>query len=171
MSNRAEVLEQLPRHGAPPQDWKAAVQHMVGLGLVSDSTALWWDVRPSPKFGTLEFRIADQPTELARSVAFVELFQALCAKLLGEADGRPAERTLYEEARWAAAQYGPRARLPHPDGDRLVSVPDLLDELLERVRLPGLLAGDGCEGDRQLELGAAGGLKAVCADLAARSLP
>jgi carboxylate-amine ligase len=171
MSNRAEVLAQLPRHGPPPLDWEAAVGRMVGLGLVSDSNALWWDVRPSPRFGTLEFRMADQATELARSVAFVELFQALCAHLIDDADGRPAERTLYEEARWAAAHYGPRARLPHPDGDRLVGVPELLAELLDRIRLPGLLSGDGCEGDRQLELGAAEGLEAVCADLVARTLP
>jgi hypothetical protein len=38
------------------------------------------------------------------------------------------------------------------------------------VGLPGLLAGDGCEGDRQLELGAAEGLEAVCTDLVARTL-
>jgi glutamate---cysteine ligase / carboxylate-amine ligase len=170
MSNRAEVLAQLPRHGAPPVDWEAAVERMVGLGLVADSNALWWDVRPSPKFGTLEFRMADQPTELERSVAFVELLRALCAHLIDEADGPPADRTLYEEARWAAAHYGPRARLPHPDGKRLVGVPELLAELLERVGLPGLIDGDGCEGDRQLELGAAEGLGAVCADLIARTL-
>jgi carboxylate-amine ligase len=164
MSNRAEVLAQLPRHGAPPVDWPAAVERMVGLGLVSDSNALWWDVRPSPSFGTLEFRVADQPTELERTVAFVELVQSLCARLLEEADGRPADRTLYEEARWAAAHYGPRARLPHPDGDRLVGVPELLAEL------PWSLDGARCEGDRQLDLGGAEGLGAVCADLVARTL-
>jgi carboxylate-amine ligase len=164
MSNRAEVLAQLPRHGAPPVDWPAAVERMVGLGIVSDSNALWWDVRPSPSFGTLEFRVADQPTELERTVAFVVLIRSLCERLLEDGDGRPADRTLYEEARWAAAHYGPRARLPHPDGDRLAGVPELLAEL------PWTLDGDRCEGDRQLELGAAEGLEAVCTDLVARSL-
>ena len=170
MSNRAEVLAQLPRHGAPPVDWEAAAERMVAIGLVSDVNALHWDVRPSPSFGTLEFRVPDQPTELDRSVAFVALLQALCSWLLDEADGRPADRTLYEEGRWAAAHYGPRARLPHPDGERLVDAPDLLAELLERVRLPGLLDGERCEGDRQIELGASNGLEAVCADLVERTV-
>jgi carboxylate-amine ligase len=147
MSNRAEILAQLPRHGAPPVDWPDAVERMVGLGIVKDSNDLWWDVRPSPKFGTLEFRVADQPTELDRTVAFVELIQSLCERLLEDADGRPADRTLYEEARWAAGHYGPRARLPHPDGDRMATVPQLLAEL----EWP--FDADRCEGDRQLELG------------------
>jgi len=160
MSNRAEILAQLPRHGAPPVDWPAAVERMVALGIVKDSNALWWDVRPSPAFGTLEFRVVDQPTELARTVAFVALIQSLCDRLLDEADGRAADRTLYEEARWAAAHYGPRARLPHPDGDRMAGVPELLAEL------PWSLERDWCEADRQLDLG----LDAACADLVERTL-
>jgi carboxylate-amine ligase len=170
LSNRAEVLAQLPRHGAPPPDWEAAVERMVRLGLVVDYTALWWDARPHPRFGTLEIRMADQPTELNCTVAFVTLLQSLCALLLEEGEGAVADRTVYEEARWAAAHYGPRARLPHPDADRLVEAPDLLAELLERVALPGLLEPGRCEADRQLELGAAEGLKAVSADLVARTL-
>jgi glutamate---cysteine ligase / carboxylate-amine ligase len=170
LSNRAEVLAQLPRHGAPPPDWEGAVERMVRLGLVEDYTALWWDARPHPRFGTLEIRVADQPTELAVTVALVTLLQALCALLLDEAEGAAADRAVYEEARWAAAHYGPRARLPHPVGDRLVEVPSLLEELLARVGLPGLLDGSRCEADRQLELGAAEGLESVCADLAARTL-
>ena len=160
MSNRAEVLAQLPRHGAPPVDWPGAVERMVGLGIVKDSNELWWDVRPSPKFGTLEFRVADQPTELDRTVAFVALIQSLCGRLLTDGDGRPADRTLYEEARWAAAHYGPRARLPHPDRDRMATVPELLAELSWPFET------DRCEGDRQLELG----VEDACADLVERTV-
>lgn len=159
MSNRAEVLGQLPRHGAPPVDWEASVERMVRLGLASDVNALWWDARPSPKFGTLEIRIADQPTELERTVEFVALLHRLCAELL-EADPPPADRALYEEARWAAAHYGPRARLPHPTEERLVTVAEL-DLGLEPT----------CEADRQLEVGEREGLRAVCADIVERSWP
>jgi len=158
LSNRAEVLGQLPRHGAPPTDWEAVVERMVRLGLASDVNALWWDARPSPKFGTLEIRIADQPTELERTVAFVALLHRLCAELL-EADPPPADRTLYEEARWAAAHYGPRARLPHPHEERLVGA-DELELGIEPT----------CEADRQLEIGDREGLFAVCADLVERTV-
>jgi carboxylate-amine ligase len=158
LSNRAEVLGQLPRHGAPPVDWEASVERMVRLGLASDVNALWWDARPSPKFGTLEIRIADQPTELERTVAFVALLHRLCAELL-EADPPPADRALYEEARWAAAHYGPRARLPHPREERLVGA-DELDLGVEPT----------CEADRQLEIGEREGLLALCADLVERTV-
>lgn len=187
LSNRAEVLAQLPRHGAPPvwhdpADWERLVGRMTALGLVSDYTALWWDARPHPNFGTLEIRIADQPTSVELSIAVVALLQALCATLLEDGPDRlPADRAVYEEARWAAAHYGPRARLPHPDHDRLVEVPELLAELLDRVapaagrlgtaELLSALDGTRCEADHQLEVGASEGLEAVCADLAARSLP
>ena len=159
LSNRIEVLGQLPRHGAPPVDWEASVERMVRLGLASDVNALWWDVRPSPKFGTLEIRIADQPTELERTVALVGLLQRLCAELL-DVETQTADRALYEEARWAAAHYGPRARLPHPTEERLVTVAEL-----------GLGLEPTCEADRQLEVGEREGLRAVCADIVERTWP
>ena len=159
LSTRVEVLGQLPRHGAPPVDWEASVERMVRLGLASDVNALWWDVRPSPKFGTLEIRIADQPTELERTVALVGLLQRLCAELL-DAETQTADRALYEEARWAAAHYGPRARLPHPTEERLVTVAEL-----------GLGLEPTCEADRQLEVGEREGLRAVCADIVERTWP
>jgi glutamate---cysteine ligase / carboxylate-amine ligase len=173
------VLAQLPRHGAPPPfrtfaDWERLVARMARLGLASDYTALWWDARPHPKFGTLEIRMADQPTSLELSVALVALLQALCGTLLEGGGTRTADRTVYQEARWSAAHYGPRARLPHPGGDRLADVPSLLAELLDRVQpsaeLVALLDGSRCEADGQLELGAAEGLDALCADLVARTL-
>lgn len=157
LSCRAEVLGFLPRHGAPPVDWEASVERMVGLGLVTDFRALHWDVRPHPLYGTLEIRVADQPTAVERSAAFVGLLHSLCARLLDE-EHPVADRAVYEEARWAAAHYGPRARLPHPTEDRLASVAEV-DLGLEPT----------CEADRQLEVGSAEGLHAVCADLAART--
>ncbi|MEX2211300.1 MAG: YbdK family carboxylate-amine ligase [Gaiellaceae bacterium] len=157
MSNRAEVLGQLPRHGAPPVEWEAAVERMVRLGFVSDFRALHWDVRPHPAYGTLEIRIADQPTDVERSIAFVALLHELCARLIEE-DSPPADRTVYMQARWAAAHYGPRARLPHPREERLVTVAEL-DLGLEPT----------CEADRQLEVGERDGLRAVCADIVERS--
>lgn len=159
LSTRAEVLGLLPRHSAPPVDWEASVDRMVGLGLVSDESALWWDVRPSAKFGTLEVRMADQPTDVERSVAFVALVQRLCAELI-EVDSPPADRAVYEEARWAAAHYGPRAKLPHPTEERLVTVAELADDLDWGIEAT-------CEADRQLEVG----LEAATADIVRRSCP
>src|SRR5436190_10044665 len=141
MSARAEILGLLPRHGAPPEldsydDWERLVERLVATGLVSDYTALWWDARLHPRFGTIEIRAADQPTAFALTIAFVALLQALCASVREEPRRmRDAEaRVVYDQNRWAASRYGPRAELIHPEGGHRVAVPELTAELLERVR-------------------------------------
>jgi glutamate---cysteine ligase / carboxylate-amine ligase len=184
-SNRAEVLAQLPRSGAPPafpsyRAWETFIERFVRLGLAEDYTRFWWDVRPHPLFGTLEVRVPDQPTSLPLTGAFAALVQALCVTELKE-PARPAtDRGDYAQNRWAALRFGPRAQLIHPDGDGLLGVPELADELLERVRpaLDELGSGElvaafdpaRCEGDRQLEVGREQGLGPVVADAVERTL-
>ena len=116
-SNRAEVLAQLPRAGAPPAfgsygAWEGFVERLIGLGLADDYTRFWWDVRPHPRFGTLEIRMPDQPTSLAVTVALSALLQALCASVELEA-ARPADRGDYAQNRWAALRFGTAAELIH----------------------------------------------------------
>lgn len=186
-STRAEILALLPRRCAPPAfrsyaEWEGFVERLKGSGLVKEYTAIWWDVRPHPRFGTLELRIPDQPTSLALTGAFAALLQALCATVL---DGPPpaydpVSRGLYDQNRWTASRFGPQAKLVHPFRDGAVTVPDLAAELLELVLASaralgteGLLSAldpSACEGDRQLEIGRAQGLQAVCADLVERTV-
>ncbi len=100
-----------------------------GWACVDDDDALWWDVRPHPGFGTLEIRIADQPTGLARTELLVRLVHGLVERAPArEAD--PAARGDYAQNRWAAARYGLDALLVHPDGDRAVEARGLARELL-----------------------------------------
>jgi carboxylate-amine ligase len=183
-SNRAEILAQLPRAGAPPAfgdyaTWEAFVERLVRLGLADDYTRFWWDVRPHPRFGTLEIRMPDQPTSLPVTVGLTALLQALCITV---ADGPapPADRGDYAQNRWAALRFGPSAELIHPDGSRLLPVPELALELLELVGAAAETQGTAgelaaldlttCEGERQLQIGEREGLRAVCADLAERTL-
>jgi glutamate---cysteine ligase / carboxylate-amine ligase len=174
LSMRAEVLGLLPRAGAPPAlrtyaEWEAFVERMVSTGLASTHTSFWWDVRPNPQFGTLEIRAPDQPTSLGRTRAFVRQLHALCAWAL-DAPARPfepSERGIYAQNRWAAARFGPHGKLIHPDRAEALSVPALLAELpVPPCDFDGLT----CEADRQLEVGRADGLRAVCADLVERSI-
>lgn len=186
-SNRAEILAQLPRSGAPPAfrsyaDWERFVERLIRAGVANDYTVLWWDARPHPRFGTLEIRMPDQPTAPERSAAFVGLLQALCGWALEQPLPAydPAARGFYQQNRWAALRFGRCAELVHPDGDRSADVAALSAELLERVgpkakeldseRLLGRLDGAASEGDRQLEVGRAEGLRAACADIADRTL-
>jgi carboxylate-amine ligase len=183
-SNRAEILAQLPRSGAPPafgsfEGWERFVGRFVAAGLAEDYTRFWWDIRPHPRFGTLEVRMPDQPTALERTVAFVALLQALCAHFAGS-DGATADRGVYQQNRWAALRFGAEAELLHPLEDRTATVAELGRELLERIapiaaeletaELVGVFEQPEPEGPRQLEVGRANGLHAVCADIVERSL-
>ena len=167
-SNRAEILAQLPRSGAPPvfssyADWEAWIGRFLGTGVASDYTQFWWDVRPHPRFGTLEIRMPDQPTALELTAAFIVLLRDLCAWALEHSASEPADRGIYQQNRWAAARFGPKAQLIQ-DG-KLLSVSQLVEEL--PVAAAGLEA-DGSEGDLQL---AAGDAHAACADIVARTWP
>ena len=174
LSIRAEVLGFLPRRGAPPPvrsyaEWEAFVERIVATGLARTYTSFWWDVRPHPQFGTLEIRAPDQPTSLEQTAEFVRLLHDLCEWAL-DAPARPfdpSERGVYDQNRWAASRFGPHGKLIHPDRAEALAVPDLLRELPVEAHA---FDGESCEADRQLEVGRANGLRAVCADLVERSV-
>ena len=177
MSTRAEVLSLLPRHGAPPRfdswaDWQRLVDSFCAAGVITDYNAIHWDIRPHPKFGTLEIRIADQPTDVARTAAFIAVLRGLCDWGAGRELPAPdaLRRVVYDQTRWAAARFGPRATLVHPDGDGATAAPELWLELVERIGVEAVLDPLTCEGDRQLAIGRADGLEAVCAELVERSV-
>jgi len=131
LSNRASILAELPRGGAPPafagyDAWEEWVERLVRLGVMDDYTRIWWDVRPHPRLGTLEIRIADQPTSVERTALLVRLLRHLVAN----AATAIADRGDYLYNRWAAAQSGLDAELLHPDGTRTATARELARTLL-----------------------------------------
>ena len=174
LSTRAAILAELPRSGAPPafrsyEEWEEWIERLVRIGVTVDYTRLWWDVRPHPRFGTLEVRMPDQPTALERTGAFVELLQALVRAALREPPPphEPARRGDYQQNRWAALRFGMEAELIHPDGSRALPARELAAELFDRL---GTAPFGEPEAARQLEVGRAEGLPAVCADLVERTV-
>ena len=170
-SNRAPVLAELPRTGAPPAfgsyaAWEAWVERMVRLGVIADYTRIWWDIRPHPALGTLEIRMPDQPTDVQRSAAFAEVLQKLSNKLLLAESVREADRADYEYNRWAASRFGPDARLIAPDGERVATASELGRELLDTAGVDAIDPAH-CEGELQLRFDDP---RAVTADLVERSL-
>jgi carboxylate-amine ligase len=162
-SNRAPILAELPRAGAPPafrsyREWEASVERLVRLGVLEDYTRVWWDVRPHPRFGTLEVRMPDQPTSLERTALLAAVIRRL-AETAARREPDPAARGDYAQNRWAAAEDALDAQLVHPDGDRCATARELARELLgEEPPEP--------EAARQFEVGAA----AAAADLVTRTL-
>ncbi len=127
LSNRAAILAELPRGGAPPSfagydGWEEWVERLVRLGVMPDYTRVWWDARPHPRLGTLEIRVADQPTALERTRLIVGLVRelvatappatALARRLPPEPLGGGALRSRCDAAppERARRRLGPRAR-------------------------------------------------------------
>jgi len=159
LSNRAGVLAELPRGGPPPAfesyaAWEAWVERLVSLGVIADFTRIWWDVRPHPRLGTLEIRIADQPTSLART----ELLVGVLRDLVEHAPARVTPRGDYVHNRVAAASFGLDAQLIHPGGGSVISARELARELL---------GGEPPEPEAHAQLAAGA---SVAADLVARTL-
>ena len=172
LSNRAEILAQLPRSGAPPafrsyEDWEEFVELFARLGVAAEYTRFWWDIRPHPRLGTLEIRMPDQPTALERTAGIATVLVELCRAVLDRPQRAwdPAARGLYQQNRWAAARFGLSAELFHPDGEHTAKAVELAEELAgERMDT------STTEAERQLEVGRSRGLEAVCADLVERTL-
>ena len=163
-STRAELLQLLPRSGAPPvfasyADWERFAERLVVLGLADQITRIWWDLRPHPRYGTLEVRMPDQPTRLAATGELAALVHALVSD--GPAADGPADRGLFAQNRWAASRFGASAELVHPRAERLAPVADLLAELGA-----GSLAALDQSGE-QLGVGRGDGLRALREQLVA----
>ena len=138
-SNRAMLFQQLPTAGLPPQfrEWEqyeAMVADLTHVGVIDDHTELRWDIRPSPKWGTIEVRAFDGIPTFHEVAALAALTQCLVEHYSRELDaGReiPSLQPWFvRENKWRAARYGMDAIIIcNPAGDeRLVT--DDLDALL-----------------------------------------
>jgi len=114
-STRAMIFAAFPRSGLPPrfesyQDYANAVGFMEATGAIGDYTHLWWDVRPHPRFGTLEVRVMDCQTRVEDTIALAAYVQCLVKLLVDRFQaGEPVlsyHRMLMAENKWLAARYG-----------------------------------------------------------------
>src|SRR6266540_582960 len=183
-SFRTTVFRRFPRTGIPEhfESWtayEAYVDLLVQLHSIDNGKKIWWDLRPHPTFGTLEFRICDVPTAPRASIAIAALAQAIVVKLYRLRERnlgfRCYHRALIEENKWRAARwgidgklidFGKRAEVPMRDLalELLEFVDDVLDELESReaVQYVHTVLRDGTSADRQLDVyRTSGDLRAV----------
>jgi carboxylate-amine ligase len=141
-SYRTTVFRRFPRTGVPDRyeswsEYQNYVQLLVDLRCIDDAKKIWWDVRPHPNFGTLEFRVCDVPTRPETAVMLAALVQAIVVKLYrlrGRNLGfRIYRRALIEENKWRAARYGLDGMLIDFGTRREVPMRQLALELLEFV--------------------------------------
>ena len=114
-SSRQIVFSAFPRSGPPPrfrdyEDYALVVGQLERTGCIADYTHIWWDIRPHPKWGTIEVRICDAVTRLEDAVAIAAYCQALVKQLSERYDAGDEipsyHRILTSENKWLAARYG-----------------------------------------------------------------
>ncbi|MTH61861.1 carboxylate-amine ligase [Paracoccus litorisediminis] len=114
-SYRTTVFAGYPRTGLPPEfsEWSAyerATEVLVAQGIIEDNSEIWWDLRPSARFPTLETRICDACPRLADTITMAALIQASLRMLwrLSERNmrWRQYDNFLIGENRWRALRHG-----------------------------------------------------------------
>lgn len=142
-SNRALIYQQLPTAGMPPifRDWseyESMVEDLIATDVISDSTELRWDIRPSSRWGTLEVRIFDGVATLEEVAGLAALTQCVVEDLSTRMDaGEPLEVLqpwFLKENKWRAARYGLDARIITNRSGEQALVRDELAALVRRLQ-------------------------------------
>ncbi|MBM3600935.1 MAG: carboxylate-amine ligase [Alphaproteobacteria bacterium] len=141
-SYRISVFQELPRTGLPEQfasygEYLRHIRVLVDAGLIDDATKLWWDVRMSARFPTLEMRITDICTRLDDAIAVAALYQCLIRMLYrlrrNNQRWRLYARMLVNENRWRTQRYGMDEGLVDFGKGRIVAFADLVEEIIALV--------------------------------------
>ena len=154
MSYRLTVMQALPRTGMPGRfsgwdEYRRTVDVLVKAGVIEDATKIWWDLRPSHRFPTLEMRITDVCTRLEDALSIAALFVCICRMLYRLRRTNHSWRTypvfLLNENRWRAQRYGVRGTLFDLGKGTLEPFRDLLGEIQALVAEDA--AALGCEAE------------------------
>ncbi len=138
-SYRLSVFHEMPRTGLPEVfdsygEYQRHVDVLVNAGVIEDGTKIWWDVRPSDRYPTLEMRIADICTFAHDSVTIAALYQSLLHMLWrlkrNNQRWRSYANMLVQENKWRAQRYGFDEGLIDFGRGEIVPYSDLLEEII-----------------------------------------
>ncbi len=155
-SYRLSIMGALPRTGLPGPMWSRAefdqlVADYQRMQLIGDGSELWWDIRPSVRFPTIELRICDLCPRIEDAMCIAALYACLIRYLsrLDREGGLPAEppTEIIAENRWLAQRYGVLGFHGDTRAGGRKDIEDFAAELVDE------LAGDaqalGCEKELQ----------------------
>jgi carboxylate-amine ligase len=141
-SYRLTVFDALPRTGLPDMltsygEYRRLVDQLVSAGCIEDATKIWWDIRPSTKFPTLEQRVTDVCPRVEDAACIAAMFQSLLAFLFRLRTRNQRWRlypaTLIRENRWRAQRYGTSGQLVDHGRSVLAPFADLIEELIDLI--------------------------------------
>ena len=173
-SFRTTVFRRFPRTGIPDifeswSEYENFVNLLIKLNCIDNGKKIWWDVRPHPTYGTLEFRMFDTATRVEEAVAIAALTQAIVVKLhrlyTRNQSWRIYRRALIEENKWRAARYGIEGKLIDfgreaevPVRELMLELMDLLDDVVDdlgsrsAVEYIHTILNEGTSAERQLRV-------------------
>jgi carboxylate-amine ligase len=140
---RLAAYSEVPRTGLPQRfgswsEYRRAVDVLVRSGVIEDASKIWWDLRPSESFPTLEMRITDVCTRVEDAVCIAALYVSILRMLYRIRRANQTWRAyplfLLAENRWRAQRYGVGGTLFDFGKGELVPFRDLIDELLGMLR-------------------------------------
>ncbi|MCP4395873.1 MAG: carboxylate-amine ligase [bacterium] len=184
-SYRCVVFEDLPRTGLPEyfdsaQAYDQYIETLIQTNCITEPTKIWWDIRPHPKYPTLEFRVCDCMTKIDEVIAIAAVIQAFVAKFIQlrkhNQSWRIYRRGLLAENKWRAMRDGIDGKLI--DFGKKEEVPfrflwvealtDLLEDVVDQlgtrqeIEYTRTILKEGTSADRQLRKYAeTGSLEAV----------
>jgi carboxylate-amine ligase len=141
-SYRLSVFDELPRTGIPHtfssySEYERTIELMVSAGLIEDATKIWWDLRPSARFPTLEMRVTDVCPLIEDAIAIAALFQCILRLLYRlrrqNQRWRHYPPFLIRENRWRAQRYGIEEGMVDFGRGAMVPFSHLIEELFELV--------------------------------------
>jgi glutamate---cysteine ligase / carboxylate-amine ligase len=156
-SVRPKVGELLPRQGVPPaiESWEAYVDALswgARTGVFPDPSSWWWELRPHPRFGTLELRVPDGQTTVADAAAVAAVAQSLLAWLGERHDqGEPlstAATWRIQQNRWSACRHGVEGGMADLRSGEMSPTREGLRELLDTLSPVAARLGASAELDR-----------------------
>jgi carboxylate-amine ligase len=171
---RLAAYDELPRTGLPEffrtnEDYREYVDALTGAKIIPDASHIWWALRLSVKFPTLELRVADSCTRLDDAVAIAALFRCL-VRALDRNRGINAGfdrvgRAISWENKWRAQRYGIAATFVDPFSRQPINARSWLGQLRQFIaddiaafgcaaeieHLDGILTG-GTSADRQIDI-------------------
>jgi len=190
-SVRPKLSGLLPRQGVPPSidSWESLAEAFrwgAASGAFPEPRTWWWELRPHPRYGTLEFRVPDGQSAVADAIAIAAVVQALVVSLAERHDAGEhlecAASWRIEENSWSACRHGVTGTMADLRTGATIATSELLHALIERIG-PGadrLGAGPALAHARELvghngalaqrEVFAASGSREVAGWLAARFL-
>lgn len=143
LSYRQTAYDEWPRSGIPDffaneAQYAEFASCLVSGGAMKDASFLWWAIRPSLRYPTLELRITDACTNAEDTVALAALYRALIAFLVRNpnfgSDWSPITRRIIDENRWRAKRYGTSAEFIDDRTGEAVPIARVFQELCELVR-------------------------------------